>query len=143
MSAANFVESFAKLAGIWPDRFISMNEYLTEQKAPTADDVQLEGVHIVHAMGTKNKGGVTIAYRKMSEHRNCRMVEVATAYCSPQDIFSKKIGTRTALANFAIGKTIMIPARRKDNDDAVVKTLRNIFWNNLQPLALDPWTLDW
>lgn len=143
MSAANFVESFAKLAGIWPDRFISVSEYLEEQKAPTANEVQAKGVHIVHAMGAKNKGGVTIAYRKMSEHKNCRMVEVATAYCSPQDIFSKKIGTRTALANFFLGKTIMIPARRKDNDDGVVVTLRNIFWNNLQPLDPSPWNLDW
>jgi hypothetical protein len=71
------------------------------------------------------------------------MVEVATAYCSPQDIFSKKIGTRTALINFLMGKTIMIPARRKDNDDAIVLTLRNILWNNLQPFNLEPWALDW
>jgi hypothetical protein len=37
----------------------------------------------------------------------------------------------------------MIPARRKDNDDAIVLTLRNILWNNLQPFNLEPWALDW
>jgi hypothetical protein len=143
MSAANFVESFAKLAGIWPDKFISVSEYLEEPKVVSANEAQTKGILIVHSMGAKGKGGVTIAYRKTSEHKNCRMVEVATAYCSPQDIFSKKIGTRTALTNFLMGKTIMIPARRKDNDDAIVLTLRNIFWNNLQPFNLEPWALDW
>ena len=141
MSAANFVESFAKLAGIWPDRFISVSEYLEEPKAISADEAQAHGILIVHAMGYKNKGGVTIAYRKMNKHKDCRMVEVATAYCSPQDIFSKKIGTRTALTNFLMGKTIMVPARRKDNDDAIVLTLRNTFWNNLQPFNAA--LLDW
>jgi len=129
MSAANFVESFAKLAGIWPDTFTSV----AEPTALSANEAQAQGILIIHAMGYKNKGGVTIAYRKMNQHKNCRMVEVATAYCSPQDVFSKKIGTRTAFGNFLQGKTIMVPARRKDNDNEVVYTLRNIFWNNLQP----------
>lgn len=141
MSAANFIESFAKRAGIWPNRWMSMEEYLEDTPPVSANEAQTVGILIVHAMGIKNKGGVTIAYRKMNEHKNCRMVEVAVAYCSPQDIFSKKIGTRKALDNFLTGKTIMVPARRKDNDDGVVLTLRDVFWNNLRPL--DRWTLDW
>lgn len=141
MSAANFIESFAKRAGIWPNRWMSMEEYLEDTPPVSANEAQTVGILITHARATKGKGGVTIAYRKMNEHKNCRMVEVATAYCSPQDIFSKKIGTRKALDNFLAGKTIMVPARRKDNDDAIVLTLRNTFWNNLQPL--DSWTLEW
>ena len=141
MSAANFVESFAKLAGIWPDKFISVSEYLEEPKAISADEAQAHGILIVHARSAKNKGGVTIAYRKMNAHKNCRMVEVATAYCSPQDTFSKKIGTRNALTNFLMGKTVMVPARRNNNDDDTVVTLRNIFWNNLQPFNTK--LLDW
>ena len=57
MSAANFVESFAKLAGIWPDKFISVSEYLEEQKAPTANEVQAKARRCLLAEGTGKRLG--------------------------------------------------------------------------------------
>jgi len=133
MSAANFIESFAKRAGIWPNRWMSMEEYLEDTPPVSANEAQTVGILITHARAVKGKGGVTIAYRKMNAYKNCRMVEVAVAYCSPQDIFSKKIGTRKALDNFLTGKTIMIPARSVGDDDGIVAALRSIFWYTQNP----------
>lgn len=87
----------------------------------------LEGVSICHVMG-KPRGGVTMAYRKANDFKNCRMVEVAVAYCSPADIFSKKVGTANARSNFLDGRTIMVPARDPAaGDESIPVILKAMF----------------
>jgi hypothetical protein len=64
----------------------------------------------VHIFDTDNpKGGLTVAFRKMSQYKSGKMVECAVATCSDEDAFSKKIGTTRALENFFDGNTIELP----------------------------------
>jgi hypothetical protein len=86
---------------------------------------------ITHIIDPSGKGGVTMAWRKMSGTKNARMVEVAVAYCSPNDVFTKKIGKQTALENFEAGMTVLVPARTDKNDDSIPFNLRNMFWHSL------------
>lgn len=68
------------------------------------------GVGIVHIFNPDYpKGGLTVAFRKVSRYRNGKMVEVAVATCSRQDTFSKKIGTQLALEQFFDERTILLP----------------------------------
>lgn len=55
------------------------------------------------------KGGMTIAFRKISEYKSGKMVECSVANCSNEDAFSKKTGTTIALLNFFEGNTIELP----------------------------------
>ena len=55
------------------------------------------------------KGGLTVAFRKMSKYESGIMVEVAVATCSNADSFSKKTGTLLALGKFADGEVISLP----------------------------------
>lgn len=89
------------------------------------------GIGITHVMGLNNKGGVTIAYRKCANFRNTRMVEVATAYCSPSDTFTRKIGSATALSEFINGHTIIVPARTDNDDSTIIDNLQAMFWHTL------------
>lgn len=91
----------------------------------------LEKINITHCMGSSGEGGVTIAWRKTSDTKNARMVEVAVAYCSPADTFTKKIGKELALDNFYSGQTVLVPARSWKSDDTIPHNLRNMFWHAL------------
>ena len=95
----------------------------------TAEDARPNGISLCHAFNPK--GGVTIAYRKGNEFKNCRMVEVALAYCSPTDVFNKKIGSTRATQNFLEGATVLIPIRRPEDEWVLVEQLRRMFWYNL------------
>ena len=66
------------------------------------------GVHIVH-FRTGRTGGATIAWRRAGEDSRNRMVEVAIAFCSPRDIFVRRIGTLHALEYFFDGAAILMP----------------------------------
>lgn len=88
------------------------------------------GIRIVHEIG-ENGGGVTIAYRKTSDFDSSNMVEVAVAYCSKYDTFSKKIGTANALKNWYDNKRIMVPARTHKDDYTIPHNLRNMFWYSI------------
>ena len=72
---------------------------------------KLCGVGIVHIKehDTWRKGGMTVAFRKCNQYKSGRMVEVAVAVCSPEDTFSRKIGTSMALQKFFSGETIELP----------------------------------
>lgn len=88
-------------------------------------------VRVVHFFDkTDPKGGVTVAYRKTSEHNSSNMVEVAVAYCSSKDSFSKKIGTGLALQNFEAGSTILVPARVSGTDDFTIPILEDMFYRS-------------
>ena len=74
-------------------------------------------------------GGYTIAYRQAPGYvgRNAgKMIEVAVAYCSEGDVFSKKIGRETAIKNFWTGRTITVPAMLY-GDDELHNCLREMF----------------
>ncbi len=86
-------------------------------------------IRVVHFFDrTDPKGGVTVAYRKTSEHNSSNMVEVAVAYCSPKDQFSKKIGTSLALEYFEEARTILVPARVSGTDDFTIPILEAMFY---------------
>ncbi len=68
------------------------------------------GVGIVHIYNKEFPyGGLTIAFKKVNDRKNQRMVSVAVQTCSTEDAFSKKIGTAGALNRFFNGETIELP----------------------------------
>lgn len=94
------------------------------------NDMEDYDIRICHGYNPEdNRGGVTIAYRKCSDWRNTKMVEVSVAYCSSKDSFNKKIGVQLAVDRFMNGNTIMVPVRDK-TDDSIVGNLLNVFWQN-------------
>lgn len=103
-------------------------------KSEDISDILYEhNIQICHAFDPfKNKGGVTIAYSVLSEFKNTRMVEVAVAYCSPHDVFNKKIGTKIALDRFLNEETIMVPARTRNSNSDIPFNLRKMFWYSLE-----------
>jgi hypothetical protein len=104
----------------------------TDMKTHTVqDDMSDFGIRICHGYNRRdNRGGVTIAYRKCSEWRNTRMVEVALAYCSPKDSFNKKIGAELAVDRFINGNTVMVPVRY-GHDDTIVGNLLVMFYHDV------------
>ena len=94
------------------------------------DDMMDHDIRICHGYDPQdNRGGVTIAYRKCSDWRNTKMVEVSVAYCSSKDSFNKKIGCQLAVDRFMNGNTIMVPVRDR-TDDSIVGNLLHMFWWN-------------
>jgi hypothetical protein len=94
------------------------------------DDMLDHDIRICHGYNPENnRGGVTIAYRKCSDWRNTKMVEVSVAYCSSKDSFNKKIGVQLAVDRFMNGNTIMVPVRIR-HDDTIVGNLLQMFWWN-------------
>lgn len=133
MSAANFVNSTLAKASPWPFPFLQLpvGDFSFDLETSEPITPQELGITFTHCMGDNGKGGVTIAWRKTSFTRNARMVEVAVAYCSPADTYTKKIGKNAAMQNFLDGKTILVPARTYKSDDAIPDNLRGMFWYSL------------
>lgn len=123
MSAYTFVNSVAQNPLDW-------NWSITPVAKTTriVNTIQDLGVGVTHVKGENGRGGVTIGYRKQNDDRNCRMVEVALCYCSPQDTFTKKIGTHTVLEKFLSDETFLVPARTDKTDDSIVSNLQDMFW---------------
>ncbi len=95
------------------------------------DDMRDFNIKICHGYDPRhNRGGVTIAYRKTSEWKNTRMVEVALAYCSPQDSFNKKIGAQLAVNRFLNENTVLVPVRN-GHDDTIVGNLLYMFYDKI------------
>jgi hypothetical protein len=95
------------------------------------DDMRALDVRVCHGYDPlHNRGGVTIAYRKCANWRNTKMVEVALAYCSPKDSFSKKIGLQLAVERFVSGQTVMVPVRN-GHDDTIVGNLLAMFYHDV------------
>ena len=95
------------------------------------DDMRDFNIKICHGYDPRhNRGGVTIAYRKTSEWKNTRMVEVALAYCSPQDSFNKKIGAELAVNRFLNENTVLVPVRN-GHDDTIVGNLLAMFYHDV------------
>lgn len=133
MSAAIFVNSTLAKANPWPFPFFELlgGEYSFDLETSEPITPQELGITFTHCMGANGKGGVTIAWRKTSFTRNARMVEVAVAYCSPADTYTKKIGKNAAMRNFLEGKTVLVPARTYKSDEFIPDNLRYMFWSSL------------
>ena len=74
-------------------------------------------------------GGYTIAYRPSAGYvgrKHGKMVDVAVAYCSEGDTFSKKIGREAAIKNFWAGMIIQVPALAYGEDE-LHNCLREMF----------------
>lgn len=98
-----------------------------ERKALIADANDI-GVGIVHIFRKYDpKGGLTIAFRKVSPYKNGRMVELAVATCSPEDAFSKKIGTTLALQSWFNGETIKLPLLIGYEDEDINGAVKDAF----------------
>lgn len=70
-------------------------------------DINYAGVQFYGDVGEVNpKGGTVLAYRVPTTGGN--VVEVATALCSPKDIFDKLEGKFMAANNFASGKRVKV-----------------------------------
>lgn len=83
-------------------------------------------IKLVHTQGNFG-GGFTFAWRRCSEFRRDRMIEVAVTFCSPKDQFCRKIGASLTLDKFINdGYTIMVPAG-SENSEEIVYNLRRMF----------------
>lgn len=141
MNASRFVQQLLHLdtpplplGMAWP---FPEDEFLVTQPQQeiTGETAREHGIQITHIRPDQlmegyedwHFPGATIAYRPTTEFNNCRMVEVAVAYCSPHDTFSKKQGTSLATQKFLSGETIKVPARNPSKPDRLPITLRKIF----------------
>jgi hypothetical protein len=125
MSAFNFVNKVAAMSvSAWPFPKPTFETTFVANKSVSV----VNTIKYVHAISETGRGGVTIAYRKCSDTRNSRMVEVAVAYCSPADAFSKKVGHALATKAFLDGRTILVPARSNKEDESIPHNLRAMFW---------------
>jgi hypothetical protein len=71
-----------------------------------------EGGGVMHFVpGKYRRRGMTVAFIPKGSR-----VVVATSMAHPNDAFSKKMGTKTAIENFAAGKCIVMPCSHKVHD---------------------------
>lgn len=74
--------------------------------------------------------GVSIAYRPSIENTNCRMLDVAVSYCSPEDEYKRKHGKYQALRKLAQGEVVKLPLAqtlRNEGPEVVNELLMNSF----------------
>jgi hypothetical protein len=71
-------------------------------------------------------GGCTVAWKRTTDHRNGRMVEVSVSFCSPNDTFCRRVGSFNALSYFYDGQVILLPVGHQDSEN-VVLSLRRVF----------------
>lgn len=64
---------------------------------------------IEDASPTSVVNGCTIAYRPAINSPDCRMIQVAVAYCAPEDEFKKKIGRTLATHKLVYGEFVNVP----------------------------------
>ena len=98
---------------------------------------KLCGVGIVHIKsdeGGWRKGGMTVAFKKSNRYPRGRMVEVAVAVCSPDDTFSRKIGTKLALEKFFSEQVIELPLLEFYSPEDINQAVKQAFtamWNSI------------
>lgn len=92
------------------------------------DKAKVLGVGLVHIFDVDlPKGGLTVAFRKVSPHKSGTMVEVAVATCSDKDTFSRKIGATVALQKFYNGETIELPLLRSCTERDLNEVVKHAF----------------
>lgn len=103
----------------------------TMQENSIAEQARADGIQLLYHFDRQFPimGGYTIAYRPSQGYvgrYHGKMVDVAVAYCSEGDVFSKKIGRELAIRNFRQGKYIQVPALAYGEDD-LHHALREMF----------------
>ncbi len=99
---------------------------LLKQAAKLAGDVYV----ISDPCYLDEANGVSIAYRPSIENTNCRMINVAVSYCSPEDEYKRKHGKYQALNKLANGEVIKLPLAqllRDEGPEAVNEVLMTAF----------------
>ena len=87
-----------------------------DEYATLIQDAGDSGVHITHCR-IGRQGGATIAWRRVGEDSRNRMVEVSMSFCSPRDVFIRRVGSYHALTNFFEGASIILPIGSVDTSD--------------------------
>ena len=107
---------------------------LVNSHQPTEGRFAWYEAHIKSDEGGWRKGGMTVAFKKSNRYPRGRMVEVAVAVCSPDDTFSRKIGTKLALEKFFCEQVIELPLLEfyppEDINQAVKQAFSNM-WNSI------------
>lgn len=86
------------------------NSITEENRRMWLERAHMEGVKVVHVFDREfPMGGLTVAFRKANEFKSGYMVDVAVVTCSPEDSFSKKIGTEAAIRKFFEGFFVELP----------------------------------
>ena len=107
-----------------------MTNNMTEEQ-PIAQRAREENINLLYHFDKNDPraGGYTIAYRPAPGYvgrKSGKMVDVAVAYCSEGDVFSKKIGRELAIRNFWAGNTVCVPALAYGEDE-LHNCLREMF----------------
>lgn len=77
---------------------------------------------IVH-INTGVSRPITVAYERINKSH----IKIATAVTHRHDTFTRKVGTKVALANFAAGKVIVLPLPSKAERGDVPHIIRAMF----------------
>lgn len=94
-----------------------------------------DGIHVLHvrrfgdavfSLDSSRFGGATVAWRRAGFSARSKMIEVSVSWCSPKDVFCRRIGSFQALGNFYEGNTILLPIGDEDNSEVVFR-LRGLF----------------
>ena len=86
------------------------------------------GIQVVHVRSDYgSKGGMTIAFRKSSQYKSGRMVDLSIATCSIEDQFNKGIGMVNALEKFFDGETIQMPLLNAFEDENLAEVVKVVF----------------
>ncbi len=93
----------------------------TKQSQYTKDYIKVNNVRVVHLFDKDYPfGGVTVAYKpskvdpKTGRHKGL-YADVAAAYCSVEDQYSRVLGREMAIARLARGKSLRLPLYALDN----------------------------
>jgi hypothetical protein len=98
-------------------------------KIDNTDALANSGLTVVHCnanaiYGTGNGyRAITIAYEQINRSH----LRISTAVTHRTDTFTKKVGTKTALANFAKGNTVVIPLAKGADKGGIAQQLRGMF----------------
>ena len=94
----------------------SMLEMQKDESAYLVEYAKETDVHIVHMPGYHGKGGFTVAYRQHLSGTG-KMVDIAVAYCSDKDTYSKRVGRNIAISNIMEERVITLPVGEKHKYD--------------------------
>lgn len=105
-----------------------MNEEVNAERTELLEYAERLGISVVHIYDKESpKGGLSVAFRKLSPYDSGVMVEVAVATCSVEDAFSKKIGTLLALRRFSEGEVVALPLNTNVNSEGLNYNVKAAF----------------
>ena len=125
------IETHVSLKQPWPFTPEKIAEAEATVNPSTAERARQDGIQLLYHFDKEDTkaGGYTIAYRPSQGYvgrRAGKMVDVAVAYCSEGDVFSKKIGREQAIDNFRMGMYVQVPAMLY-GEDCLHTCLREMF----------------